>query len=291
VATPILEARDLRLDEGGHVVVEGLSFATTGDKVLVFGASTPILRAAASELAVQRGQLLVAGREPSAAARSNAVAVALLDPVLPPGFTPASYVEWSAKLAVNDAALAKKQAASAIGALLLASVEKTPLVRCVTTARRATVIAAALATGAGTILLEDPTHGLEDDAARGFAKLVTKALSGVRWALFAARIPLESPLALEADDALVLGANEVLAQGFPAELAAREKRFSIVLEGDARAFTEALAVYGFSSIGTPPRLLVDLGDAPDATARDLFALALEHGVTIVELSPVAGALA
>ena len=291
MATPILEARDLRLDEGRHVVVEGLSFASNGDKVLVFGTSAPLLRAATGELPVRRGQLLVVGRDPTAAARSNVAAIAPLDPLLPPAFTPTGYVEWSARLATNDARVAKKQAETAIHALMLASVEKTPLARCVTTARRATVIAAALATGATTILLEDPTHGLEDDAARGFAKLVTKALANVRWALFAARIPLESPLALEADDALVLGSSEVLAQGFPAELAAREKRFSIVVNGDARAFAEALTAHGYTTIGAPPRLLVDLGDGADSGTKDLFALALLHGVTIVELSPVAGALA
>lgn len=272
-------------------MVEGLSFATNGDKVLVFGASAPLLRAAMGELPVLRGQLLVAGAPPEAALRSNLVGVAPLDPPLPPTFTPAGYVEWRARLATNDAALAKKQAERAIAALLLASVEKTPLAQCVTTARRATVIAAALATGAKTLLLEDPTHGLTDEAARGFAKLVSKALGELRWALFAARLPLESPLALEADDALVIGSRSVLVQGFPADLAAREKRFSIVVEGNVEAFAEALERHGFFTVGLAPRLLVDLGDSPESGTHDLFALALEHGVTIVELSPVAGALA
>jgi len=285
----VIEARDLRLDEGRAVAVEGLSFATNGEKVLVFGASAPIFRAATTEIPVKRGQLLVAGRPPYAALQAG-VAVAPLDPTLPRDFTPTDYVYWSARLAAMDSALAKQRAAAAVAAFRLESVEKTALLRCTITARRATVLAGALATGARTILFEDPTSGLDDEAARGFAKLVGKAYAGVRWALFGGRIPLESPLALEADDAVVLGANAVLAQGAPADLAARERRFSIVVHGDAARFAEALVAQGFSTMGEAPRLLVDLGDAASGT-HDLFALALEHGVTIVELSPVAGALA
>ena len=287
----ILEAKDLRLDEGRAVAVEGLSFATNGEKVLVFGASAPIFRAITTEVPVKRGELLVAGRMPHASLRAGLAAIAPLDPKLPGDFTPRDYVAWSARLAAPDTALAKKRAAAAFAAFRLESVEKTPLLRCVSTARRATVLAAALATGARTILFEDPTSGLDDEAARGFAKLVAKAFENVRWALFASRIALESPLALEADDAVVLGANAVLAQGAPADLAARERRFSIVVHGDATAFAKALVAQGFSAVGEAPRLLVDLGDEPSAGTRDLFALALEHGVTIVELSPVAGALA
>ncbi len=289
MSTPLLAATDLRLDEGGRIVVEHLSFATRGDKVLVFGGSKPILRAAVSELPVRAGALRIGGRDPLDAARSNTAAVALLDPALPPNFTPRSYVEWSARLSGADASSAKRRATSALEAFSLVPVAEAPLGKCVVSARRATVLAAALATGAKCILFEDPTQGFPDDEARRFAKVVVKALADVSWAIFASRIPLESPLALEADDALVLGSNAVLAQGLPADLAAREKRFSVLVRGDVLAFAEGLSARGFTTDGEPPRFLVDLGE--ERTTRDLFLLATDVGAVIVELLPVAGALA
>ncbi|MFO0639658.1 MAG: hypothetical protein U0183_10645 [Polyangiaceae bacterium] len=287
----VLEARALRIDDASGIAVEGLSFATSGEKILVFGASAPVFRALAGELSVAGGELRVAGREPVAALRAALVGVAPRDPALPGELTPAAWVEWSARLANPGKSEAKARAKAALDAFALGPVAGTRLDKCVTTARRATVLAAALATGASTIVFEDPTYGLDDDVARGFAKVVAKALAPVRWALFAARIPLESPLALEADDALVLGRSELLARGAPADLAARERRFSVVVEGDVAAFSAALVRRGFSSLGAPPRLLVDLGSSEDVGTGDLFALALESGVTILELSPVAGALA
>ncbi len=287
--SPLLSAVDLRLDLGAHVVVEGLSFETRGDRVLVFGAAQPVLRAAQGELRARRGQLLLDGHDPAEAARSGAVAIAPLDPLLPPELTPRAYVEWSARLATNDTGRARKQAAEAITALTLDPIAHQPLGRCVATARRATVLAAALATGARAILFEDPTAGLVDEAADALAGTLVKALAGVRWAVFAARLPPTSPLTLAADEALVLGSQGVLAQGSPAELAASARRFALEVRGEGQAFADALVRRGFSASGTPPRLLVEL--APEQGTLELFALALEHHAVIVELSPLSGALA
>lgn len=289
VGAPLLSATDLRLDEGASVVVEGLTFATRGDKVLAFGASRPILRAAMRELPLRRGALLLDGHAPEHAARTSSVAIAPLDPPLPPELTPKSYVAWSARLATPDTGLARQRATAALAALGLEAVADLPLARCVLTARRATVVAAALATGAPALLFADPTAGLTDSDARGFARTLVKAIDNVRWVLFAPRLALESPLALAADEALVLGAGEVLAQGPPGDVAARERRFSLVVHGDAQAFAEALTACGFAASGAPPRLFVEL--SAEQGTRDLFALALAHGAVIVELSPVAGALA
>lgn len=287
VGAPLLSATDLRLDEGARVVVEGLTFETQGDKALVFGASWPVLRAALRELSPSRGALRLDGHSPEHAARASSVAIAPLDPPLPPELTPRAYIEWSARLATTDAGLARRRASAALEALGLAPAASSPLGRCALTARRATTVAAALATGAPALLLADPTAGLGDDEARAFARTLVKAIDNLRWALFAPRLPLESPLALAADEALVLGVDEV--QGPPGDVAARERRFSLVVHGEAEAFAAALAARGFATTGAPPRLFVELTAAQGT--RDLFALALEHRAVIVELSPVAGALA
>ncbi len=289
VSAPLLAATDLRLDEGASVVVEGLTFETQGEKVLVFGGSWPVLRAALRELAPRRGALLLGGHTPEHAARASTVAIAPLDPPLPPELTPRAYIAWSARLATTNAGLARKRAAEALGALGLEPVAGSPLGRCALAGRRATVVAAALATGAPALLVADPTAGLADDEARGFARILVKSLDNIRWALFAPRLALESPLALAADEALVLGASEVLAQGAPGDVAARERRFAMRVHGEAEAFAAALAARGFTTSGSPPRLFVELTGSQGT--RDLFALALEHRAIIVELSPVAGALA
>ena len=157
--------------------------------------------------------------------------------------------------------------------------------------RRATVIGAALATGARTLLFEDPTPGLRDEAARMLSRLVTRATRNHPWILFAARAPLDSPLALAADEGLVLSGSSVAAQGDLAELATCGRTYAVSIVGEPAAFAELVRARGGQIMGGldagAPRVTINLGSA--LLPRDLLQLAVEARSVVVELRPIARA--
>jgi ABC-type Na+ transport system ATPase subunit NatA len=166
--------------------------------------------------------------------------------------------------------------------------------RVVVSARRAAVIAGALATGATVLLIEDPLAGLAADTARSFARIVARALSDRRSAVFAARLPLDSPLALAADEAIVLDGAHVAAQGDPAEIAAGESAFALRVGGNVQAFVAAVKANGVRLIGgvvTPLTLgwmTIDLGEL---RTRDVLRIAAASNAVVLELRPLARSFA
>lgn len=299
----LLSAADLRIDVGGTPAVDGLSFATNGDRVLVLGAARALFEAAAGLRSTRRGELRVDGMAPLAALRARNVAGAPLDPPLPPRWTVAQYVTWSARLAGHDRRDADRLAAGALEALQLGSSAVTRLRLAPLAMRRATVIAAAMATGAPSLLLGDPLAALPEDAARSFARVLARALDAQprrRTVLFAARIPLESPLALAADEAVVVDGSHVSAQGAPAEIAALEKTLAARVEGDVEAFARAIeAEGGRATPAIPPDEQLDRSMGPTFVrvelgplgTREVLRIADQTQAVVRELRPIAGVFA
>jgi ABC-type multidrug transport system ATPase subunit len=191
----LLVASDLRVDVEGFPAVDGLALGTTSERVMILGAARALFEAAAGLRATTRGELRVDGASPAAAVRAGAVACAPLDPPLPPRWTLLQYVTWSARLAGHPRAEAARLASDALDRMQLGSSAAGRLRAAGLAMRRATVLAAAIATGATTVLADDPLAGLPDDAARPLGRLAARALSDRRTLVFAARMPLESPLA------------------------------------------------------------------------------------------------
>jgi ABC-2 type transport system ATP-binding protein len=290
---PLLAATGLRVDVAGSPAVDGLTLATTGDRVLVLGAARALFEAAAGLRAPSRGELRVEGATPRAAVGAGRVASASLDPPLPPAWTVTQYVTWSARLAGHPRSTARDLAAEALERMHLERMTASKLGAVALPTRRGTVLAAALATGARTLLLEDPLPGLPSEATRPFARLVARALGERRVVLFAGRMPLESPLALAADEALVVDGAAVSAQGAPAELAASERRVAVRVHGDVAAFARAVEASGGRAevtAGAPPPVHVRVDLGPMA-ARDLLRIAAGCDAVVVELRPVARAFA
>jgi ABC-type multidrug transport system ATPase subunit len=290
---PLLAASSLRVDVRGVPAIDGLSFSTTGERVLVLGAARALFEAAAGLRRVARGDLRVEGEAPIAASRGRLVACAPLDPPLPPGWTVAEYVTWSARVAGHARADARAQADDALGRMQLAPLAKNKLASATPAVRRGVVIAAALATGATTVLVDDPLAYLPDDAARPLARVLARALADRRSALFAGRIPLESPLALGADEAVVVFGSGVAAQGAPAELAAAERTLALRVQGDVAAFVRAVEARGGranATAGAPPpvHVQVELGSL---AARDLLRIAADTRAIVLELRPLARSFA
>jgi ABC-type multidrug transport system ATPase subunit len=289
----LLAAASLRVDTDGVPAVDGLSFATTGERVLVLGAARALFEAAASLRAVTRGELRVEGTTPLDAVRSGVATCAPLDPPLPPRWTVAQYATWSARLAGHSRSSAASLAGEALERMSLGTVATTRLGAAATAVRRGTVLAAALATGAKTLLVDDPAPGLSDEAARSLGRVLARALADRRCALFSGRVSLASPLGLAADEALVVDGPRVVAQGAPAEIAAAERTLVLRVYGNAVAFArEVERLGGRADVATgapaPAHVQVHLG--PLATG-DVLRIAAETSAIVVELRPLARAFA
>jgi ABC-type Na+ transport system ATPase subunit NatA len=212
---------------------------------------------------------------------------------MPATWTPREYVTWSARLAGHGRRAAAEHCTEALARLKLDGVERGRLGRATLAVRRATVLAAALATGAATLLVEDPVPGLPPETERSFARVVVRALAGRRTALFAGRVALESPVALAADEALVVDGSLVAAQGAPGELAARERAFALRVVGDVQGFVQLLAARGGRLLSpldasNPGRLSVELGEFG---TRELLGIAASCDAVVLELRPLARAFA
>jgi ABC-type multidrug transport system ATPase subunit len=296
---PVLAASSLRVDVGGVPAVDGLTFATTGSWILLLGAARALLESACGLRRVARGELRIDGLPPVEAVRSGRSAAALLDPPLPPRWTVAEYARWSARLGGHGAAVAAGMAQEALERLHLEAHARTRLGKAPAPVRRLAPLAAALATGARVLLIEDPVAGLPADSAHSLARAMAHGLADRRVALFAGRIPLESPLALAADEAIVCAGSCIAMQGAPAELAARERAYAVRVAGDVPAFAASIEARGGRCVvargpagivnpAVPVQLSLELGDFG---TREVFALALEANAVVLELRPISRAFA
>jgi ABC-type cobalamin/Fe3+-siderophores transport system ATPase subunit len=204
VPEPLLHVEDLRVDVDGVPACDGLTARTTGDRVVVLGAPRALYEATCGRRPVVRGRLQVRGSAAAEAVREGIIAGAPLDPPLPAKWTPLDYVTWSARLSGHTANDAKTFAKEAIALVQLGALATSTMDRMVPHARRGVVLAAAIATGAAVIAVEDPLATLPEEVARSWARIVVSALADRSWMVFAARISLTSPLAMNADEALMV---------------------------------------------------------------------------------------
>lgn len=285
-------AEDLRLDVDGVPACDGLTLAATGDRVLVLGAPHALFEATCGLRPVVRGALRVRGADASSAAREGIVAGAPLDPPLPPKWTVLDYVTWSSRLAGHSAADARTLALEAIERVQLKALSRTTLERMIPHARRGVVLASAIATGAAVIAVQDPLANLPEEVARTWARIVVSALEDRSWVVFAARVSLTSPLAMNADEALVVSSSRLDAQGPPAEIAAADRRYVARIHTSPPRSLDALearlAERGVTMDVHGAQVLLDLGES--VTTADLLGMCEEQGATVVEMVPVARAL-
>jgi ABC-type multidrug transport system ATPase subunit len=286
---PTLEVSRARIDVDGSPAISGLSFVTSGDRVLVLGAGRALFEAASGTRAVAHGSVRVSGTLPLAASRTGAAASAPLDPPLPPKWSVRTYAFWSARLAGQGRGEARTSADSALESLKLSHVAGLALGKADLTVRRGTVVAAALATSAQTLLLEDPTTNLPDDQARGLGRAIVRATEGRRTLLFAGRVHLASPLATDAEEAVVIAGSDCVAQGAPAELLAREHTLALRIHGDSEGFARVARERGAKVTGAGGLLQVDLGE--NMKVKDLLAVASETEAVVIEVIPIARAFA
>ena len=191
----------------------------------------------------------------------------------------------------HDRAAADRNAREAIAMLRMGGIADAKLGGAPIHIRRGAVLAAALATGASLLLFEDPTPGLADDVARTLARVLAQALDetatspGRAWVMFAARLPLTSPFAHRADEAFLFSRGQLARSGAPGELAAAEQTFHVRVNGPQADFVDVLRKRGADVVAADTHLTVRLDDA--LAPRELFQLAEEAHVVLVELVPIA----
>ena len=251
----------------------------------VLGAPRALFAAAAGMREVSGGVLRVAGLAPSEALRAATIAAVPVDVPLPASWTALRFVMANARLAGQSANAAR----TALEAMQLGSYANVKLAAAAPVVRRAVMIASALATGAETLLVEDFSPGLPDDAARSLSRAFIHAARERRWLLFAGRLALSSPLGIQAEEALVFSGSRLLASGPPAEIAARERTFSVRVQGaKAGVYAERLREHGATVQAAGASLTVTMTAA--LTARDLVLVAKETDVVVLELAPLSPAL-
>ena len=289
-AEPLLKIEDLRVDVDGVPTCDGLTLQSRGERVLVLGAPRVVFEATCALRPVMRGLLRVRGAAPESAVRGGIVTGAPLDPPLPPKWSALDYVTWSSRLAGHSSVDARRLARDAIAEVQLGPLAAGTLDRMVPHARRGVVLAAALATGASIIALEDPLASLPEEIARSWAKIIVQALGDRSWLVFAARVPLTSPLAMSAEEALMISSSRLDAQGPPAELAAAGRRFvaRIHSSGPLETLGARLSERGATMVVQGAQVLLDLGST--MTTSDMLGLCAELDATVVEMVPVARAL-
>ncbi len=287
----LFEAEDLRIDVDGVPVVDGLSFAVDGRHALVTGAPRALYESAAGQRPVIRGALRVSGAEPEGAAARQEVAGVPVHVPVPPRWTTTEYVSWNARLAGASRKDAATRTAAAIESLKLGETAKQRLDRVPLTARRAALVAAALATGAKTFLLEDPLSELAEDVADGFARVLREALDPHAWVVFTPTpLPFGSPFTLGADHALAIAGARAELLVPPMTSAARPRRFTARL-GPAPArfedFVAQLASRGGRADLRGGHVDLELGET--LTTAEVLGLALDAELVFLELLPSAAA--
>ncbi len=286
---PVLVADNVRIDSGGAPVVEQLTVKTAGANVVVLGAPGVLFQSCAGLLDVTSGTLRIAGRSPRDGVRAGAIASAPSDGAFPARWTVQQLAHESARLAGHSKRETKHLAMAAIRALQLDALGRTRLGVAEPAVRRAAVLAAALATGAETIIVSDFTKGLPDGAARSLARLFVAACAKRRWILFAGQLSLSSPLGLHADEALLFAGARLVSAGPPAEIATRDRTYSLRTSGDAATFATQLRELGVVVEGADAHALtVTLPEA--LSTLELVTMARASKVVVLELLPVSGAL-
>ena len=285
---PVIDASDARIDQGGVPVVEGLNVKTTGSGVVVLGAPRALFQACAGILSVTRGTLRVGGALPREAAQQASIASAPMDVLVPPKWTLRELVIENVRLAGHPRREATERALAAVHALGLDAMARTKLGAADLAVKRGAMLAAAVGTGAGVLLVEDFTTGLPDASARSLGRLFVADCKDCRWVFFAGQLALASPVGMHADEALLFGGGRLLACGPPAEIAARERTYSVRLAKDGGAFAEALRGRGVAVETDHDKLVVTLPEG--LSPLEVVRIAVAQHAVVLELVPVSDAL-
>jgi ABC-2 type transport system ATP-binding protein len=285
---PLVAAQDLRIDVGGAIALERATFASHGRSVALLGDEHGILSAIAGTAEVRAGSLSILGAEVEDGAhlRSNLVGIAILDPPLPPRWTPREYLVWGARLAGADRTRAERDAAAALADFGLETVAAQKLDALPLIERRVLVLAQAVIARPTVLVASAPLSGLGGREAAYVASAWTTASRGRLSIVSLSNLYLgsaESGLAQSADDLLLFASGRLVRQGKLDRLESGAIGYTITVRSKVDELRAALRARGIDLTGGPRRFFVEL--PREMKAQDLLNLSVDIGAPIVELVP------
>jgi ABC-2 type transport system ATP-binding protein len=285
---PLLAASDLRVDVGGAVVLDRVSFQSRGRSLAIVGDGRGLLAALSGEATVRSGQLMLRGHDVARREhiRAGVVGIAPLDPPLPDRLSARDYLAWSARLAGVAPAEARKLAAAALATLDLESLSRARLDELPLPERRALAIAQAVVANPAVLVAAAPLSGLSGQQATYVERVLTAATRDRSWIVSLSSVHAGSPehaFAASADDLLVFASGALVRAGKLRRMEEESSAFSLMIRGKTSGFRAALEARGVALSGGPRRFFVDL--PPGMTPHDLLSLSVEVGAPIVELLP------
>jgi ABC-2 type transport system ATP-binding protein len=285
---PLLEATDLRVDLGGAVALDRVSFRSRGASVAIAGDGQGLLLALSGLARVRSGKLFVMGRDVTLREQfgENLVGLAPLDPPLPDRLTARDYLAFSARLAGVGPSEARRLAVTTLAALDLERLSGSYLGGLPTPERRALVIAQAVVTGPNVLIATGPLSGLSGQAATYVERVLGAAARGRFWIVSLSSVHAGSPeheLGISADELLAFASGALVRAGKLQRIEDESTAYSVMLRGRTAEFRAALAARGVELSGGPRRFFLDL--PPGMKTQDLLALSTEVGAPIIELVP------
>jgi ABC-type multidrug transport system ATPase subunit len=261
-----------------------IEFSSSADRIGVIGAPRELMLAAAGLAPVDAGTIHIVGQSPIEAQAQNRIAVARMDATVPETLTIIEYLSISARLASTSHSDAKAKVRTTLETFALTSVETRSVKSMPTHVQHAVKIAAAHATGAALLLIDDPLAGLPADSRDALGRILKAALRDVQWVLFADAARPGSELWDAVEECVVFRSGEFVAHATMDELR-RSRAVSVTVAGDREAFAAALKLL---DVRAEPRSsgtwVVDLGTRE--TARVLFEAAASAGAYVIDMSPL-----
>jgi len=283
-----LELDCVRVDAGGTIVCENLSFATRGARVVIAGEGARGVSAALTMSGqVVSGSMKLDGFDIGLRKHAGRVGIAPADMPLIPRMTVAEYVTTSFRMAAVPGRDAHRAALDALAELGIAAIAGRKTESLAPPERRVVLLAQAVAPAVRTVFVETPLRGLDGSAAGYVMAVLKRVAEHRRWLATAARLDASTPereLLLAADHIVVVSHRARLWEGSPGELMRSARVYTVVARGDVAALRRDLDKAGFEPRGASSRFCVGVPEG--RSPGEVVEIAMACGAVVVELLPL-----
>lgn len=295
----LLAAVGLRVAIDDVIATERFDLSTTGDRLLLVGDVSPLMalllgmptkqledeeRPPVGWARIASGSLAVLGLDVTNGAYAAETGMAPLDPPLPPDWSAADYVTWSARLST----LGKTSASRAVEALErvgLAKAGKRSTASLAIPERRALVLAAAYVSSPKVLIAEAPLRGLDANGSAFVLAALGSVTDGRSAIVSSDRLVAGSPemfIAKQASDVAYFARGELLTKGTPPIVFGAGRLYGLTVRHNADALRDELSRRGIEMRGGPLRFSVTLPEG--ATPTDVLVAADVASASVVEIS-------
>lgn len=276
----LLSCSDARIDAGGAVLLDALSFEAEGARVGLVGDFSPLFRLFSRNAVLARGSVHVLGCPAESAVATTRLGLAPGEPLLPEPWKVLDYLAASAGLMGLHRRAALRTARDALELLESGPLAKQKIGTLGTVERRIMLIAHAVLGHPPAVFLDRPLARLSDEGSAEVRAALERAAHGRRLI-----VSVESPAGVGAelnllttmDRIVVMRASTVVAVGPPEETLKPSPRCVVVAARHTPALANALVERG---------LRVERPDDPESDAGRLV-VHLPEGKTAMVIAEAA----